>query len=152
MPDFRPLLRLLPMLTLLPALPAFAGPYGDALGKCTVAATTEADRASLVRWFFAAASMHPSVKGMAMVTPADVDRENKGFADLFTKLMTESCKTEAAAALKYEGSSSIEIGFQLLGQVAGRELFQHPAVAAGISGMEKHIDQSKFDALTAPKP
>lgn len=33
MPDFRPLLRLLPMLALLPALPAFAGPFGDAWGN-----------------------------------------------------------------------------------------------------------------------
>ena len=36
------------------AMPAHAGIYGDALAKCLVERTTEADKAAAVAWVFAA--------------------------------------------------------------------------------------------------
>jgi hypothetical protein len=39
------------------------------------------------------------------------------------------------------------MSFQVLGQVAGAELFQSPEVARVMAGLEKHVDKKKLDAL-----
>ena len=126
---------------------AYAGPYADDLGKCLVAATTKADRESLVRWMFAAASTHPAVGAIAKVSAADLDKANAETGALFMKLMTESCRAQTKAALQYEGTATIEMGFQVLGQVAGRELFTSPEVVKSMAGLDKYMDKKKLEEL-----
>ena len=123
------------LLTLLTASPAHAGPYSDELGKCLVASTTTADKGALVKWMFATAALHPAVKSIASVTPAERTGFNRDTARLFERLVTESCKAQTLEAMKYEGAVALQVAFQLLGQVAARELFADPAVAGGIAGL-----------------
>ena len=59
----------------------------------------------------------------------------------------KSCKKEAKKALKYEGDTALETSFQILGQVAGQELFASPAVAGAMSGLQEHMDEKKLEAL-----
>jgi hypothetical protein len=132
---------------LLSAVPASAGPYTDDLGKCLVSATSKEDRNALVRWMFAAASAHPAVSNLVKVSPAQIDEENKATARLFMSLLTESCKAKTQDALKFEGASAIEASFNLLGQVAGRELFSDPKVGANIAGLTKYLDPKKLQQL-----
>lgn len=137
------------LLALLTAGSAHAGPYSDDLGKCLVASTTAADKGALVKWMFATAALHPAVKSVASVTPAERSGFNRDTARLFERLVTESCKAQTQQALKYEGAVALQVAFQLLGQVAARELFSDPAVAGGMADLEKHFDKQKLEAAFA---
>ena len=73
---------------------------------------------------------------------------NEVIADLFVKPLTESCRDPAKTALKFEGAVTIQQSFQVLGQVAGMELFSNPQVAAGMTELDKHFDPAKLKVLT----
>ena len=77
-----------------------AGVYTDELSKCLVEKTTTQDRTVLVTWVFTALSMHPAVKQVISVSTDKIDEVNKNAADLFTKLLTETCKDETVKAMK----------------------------------------------------
>ena len=124
-----------------------AGVYTDDLSKCLVASTTVTDRNNMVRWMFAAAAKHPAVSEIVTVTPEVMEQTNKTMGDLMNRLLLVSCKTETMEAIKYEGGTTIEASFQVLGQVAGRELFSNPAVAESLSNLDKHIDSAALEKL-----
>lgn len=125
----------------LAAASAFAaGPYADELSKCLVRSTTSPDKALLVQWMFATAALHPDVKWMAAVSDSQRTELNKKTAGLIEGLLSHSCLSESRQALKYEGQSTIETSFNVLGQVAARELFANPSVASGLAELAKYVD------------
>ena len=126
---------------------AFAGPYTNDLAKCLVESTSPGDRTDLVKWMFSAASAHPAVKSISNVSAKQLDKANKKTADLFMKLLTVSCRSETEKALKYEGKTTLQVSFQVLGQVAGKELFASPEVSAAMSGLERHLDEKRLQSL-----
>jgi hypothetical protein len=128
---------------------AHAGPYTDDLSKCLVESTTKEDRTSLVRWMFAAAAANPAVASIAHVSPKVMDEANATTGALFMRLLTESCKDKAKKALMYEGPATIQMSFTVLGQVAAGEMFASPEVKEAISGLQKHVDAKKLEALKA---
>jgi hypothetical protein len=67
--------------------------------------------------------------------------------ELIMRLLTEACRDAAVKAVRYEGATTIQAGFQLLGQVAAQELFASPEVAQAMAGMEKYLDSDKLAAL-----
>lgn len=142
-----PTIKLALVAGLLASQTAFAGPYGDELSKCLVNSTTQADRVALVKWMFSAASLHPALKGMVSVSPQQLDDANKYTAGLLTRLLTESCRAEAEKALQYEGMATFQTSFQILGQVAGKELFSSPEVTVAMSGLARHVDGKKLESL-----
>ena len=146
MTNIRPVLCLLATLT---SGGASAGVYTDALGKCLVDNTTMEDRTMLVRWLFTAASAHPAISSLSTVSAADRDAANETTARLFVRLLTDSCKDAAQTALKFEGAAAIQLSFQVLGQVAGAELFSNPQVAAAMGALDKHMDPAALEALKA---
>lgn len=132
---------------------ALAGPYSDALGKAMVERTTQAEKMALVKWMFVAMSLHPEVKDLSAISDQQREDANRDAAKMFENLLTERCVNEARDAMKYEGASALASAFQILGQVAARELFGHPNVAAGLADLQKHIDSGKIDkVLKLPKP
>lgn len=139
-------------LALLATQSATAGPYADEMAKCLVTSTSEADKNFLVKWMFAAAALHPAVKSISSVTDAQRNELNVKTAKLFERLLTESCKKQVQTAIKYEGQSTIESAFQVLGQVAARGLFSDPAVNGFIAQLGNHIDKQKMESVIgAPK-
>ena len=128
---------------------ANAGIYGDDMAKCLVRSTTTQDRSVLVKWIFAAAASNPEVKSMVSVTEHQRNKLNKSIAKLFERLLTDSCRKETQAAYKFEGKATISSSFNLLGQVAGRELFSDPNVTKSVSGLAQYIDQKKMSDLFA---
>jgi len=134
------------------ASPALAGPYTDDLSKCLVRSTTPEEKSLLVQWMFATMALHPDVKYLAKVTPAERAKLNQRVAALFESLLTRSCLSEARDALKNEGTSTFEASFNILGQVAGRDLASHPEVASGFAAFGKAVDSQKIErALVANK-
>ena len=135
------------LLAILATGSASAGVYTDTLGKCLVDNTTTEDRTMLVRWLFTAASAHPAISSLSTVSAADRDAANKTTANLFVRLLTESCKDAATTALKFEGPATLQLSFQVLGQVAGAELFSNPQVAAVMADLDKHMAPGALDVL-----
>lgn len=130
---------------------AHAGPYADALGRSLVAATTQADRITLVRWVCAAMSCHPEVQDLVKVSPQQKADADKAVAKLFVRLLTETCVKEAREAIKYEGNFAIEHSFNILGQVAGREAFSNPAVIRSLGDLDRHLDLEKLRKTLKPE-
>ena len=124
-----------------------AGPYTDDLSKCLIESTSPTDRIDLVKWIFMAGALHPVVKPVTSVSEQQLDDANKTVAGLFMRLLTDTCKSSTEKALKYEGVSTIETSFRILGQVAGQELFSNPDVTNGMAGLDKYLDVEKLKAL-----
>jgi len=124
-----------------------AGVYSDSLGKALVSASTPAEKVALVRWMFVAMSLHPGVKDLVSISPQQRTDSNQAVGRMFTRLLTEACVVEAREAVKYEGSSAISGSFQILGQVAAREIFGNQDVTAGLADLEKFIDAEKIQKI-----
>ena len=121
-----------------------AGVYTDDLSRCLVESSTSSDKLTLVKWIFTAISLHPAVKSIATVSAKQIDNSNKEAADIFVKLVTETCKDQTVKAIKYEGEIAIQTSFGVLGQVAMMELLSNPEVAAGMAGLQKYMDAEKI--------
>lgn len=127
-----------------------AGPYTDDLSKCLMGKSTMDDHVVIVQWMFAAMSRHPAVAPMGTVSDAQVDMANQRMAELYTRLLTVTCRDQAKLALKFESDIALQQSFQQLGTVAGRELFINPDVQRGMSGIAKYIDTKKLVELKNP--
>lgn len=135
--------------------PAEAGIYADDLAKCLVASTTTRDQTDLVRWIFATAALHPGVSSIAAVTSAQRTEMARTVAELFERLLTESCRSPFAAAMQNEGNQTIEAAFQVLGQVAMRALMADPAVGKGFDEIDSFLHKEKIEGAakaTASSP
>ncbi len=127
---------------------ALAGTYGTALSNCIIQATSPEDRNDFVMWMFSAIAQHPSVREQTSISNEIVEESTIKTAKVFERLLTEDCRDETANVIKYEGTAELEKSFNLLGQVAAKELFQNENVAQSLSALEKHIDVQKLeDAL-----
>lgn len=142
------LARFLVAAALATALPAFAGPYADAMGRCLVEATDAPERAELARWIFATAALHPDVASVSALTPAQRETLNRGAAALIQRLITENCRRPTQDALRGEGPASLQLGFQILGQAAMQDLLQHAQVQRGFADTARHLDAGKLIELS----
>lgn len=129
------------------AAPGFTGVYTDDLSRCLVEKSSSDDKSLLVKWIFVAMAQHPSVSSMTKITADDVESNNKAAGGLFMKLLTDTCVEESKKALKFEGQVALQQAFQVLGQVAGRDLMSAPEVATMMAGLSKHVDEKKLEAL-----
>ncbi|HEX2593610.1 MAG TPA: hypothetical protein VHL34_19070 [Rhizomicrobium sp.] len=127
---------------------AQAGIYTDDLTKCIVAATSQEDQMALSKWIFTSISLHPAVRPLTKLSDTERDAMNKQAAQLFDRLITSDCRHQTVTALKYEGGSSLEASFKILGEIAMRTLMSDPAVSQGLQDMAKYSDQSKYDAIS----
>ena len=126
---------------------ARAGVYSDDLAKCLVKSTSETDKEQLIVWIFSAMSAHPVVRPYVKFSVAERKQVTQQGADLFVRLLTNDCRKETVAAIKFEGTSSLESGVNVLGQVAVRGLMGHPDVAAQMSALSADFDKSKLEDL-----
>lgn len=131
--------------------PAIAGTATDALITCVADNTTGKDRKDLARWVFVAMTAHPEIQPFSHVTEANRDELDKTVAALATRLLTESCRTEAKAAMEKEGSGSFNAAFGALGKLAMQELMSDPSVNLSFTRYAKYLDKAKFDSAFAKK-
>ncbi|HEX6852828.1 MAG TPA: hypothetical protein VF139_15635 [Candidatus Polarisedimenticolaceae bacterium] len=129
------------------AVPAHAGPYGDDLAQCLVEKSSDADKTTLIKWFFAMAATHPDVKSIAAITAEQRDGLNRDVAQLFQTLLTDTCKNETKKAMKYEPQTAMQSSFSVLGQVAAQGLFSDEGVAANLGEFTKYVDEEKLQAV-----
>lgn len=120
---------------------ARAGIYGDTLGRCAVAATSQADRTALMRWMFITASANPGLSDLASVSSEERESNLRMVAGMFNRIMLTDCRREAVAALRHEGQAGIQNGFGALGQLAGMELMTTPSAVEAMRGLDRYIDE-----------
>lgn len=123
-----------------------AGPYSDALGKCMVERSTDADKQQLVEWIFSALAYNPQISQYARVSPEQHAQIDARMAALFGKLLTEYCRDEASKAIRYEGSEAFGDAFELLGKVAGQQMFESPEVNEGVKNFVGLVDFPKLQS------
>lgn len=127
---------------------AWAQQTTQALSQCLAETTTGKDRKDLARWVFFAMASHPDIKQYtANSAEAAATEAHKTMADLFTRLLAESCNRQTQAAFKEGGAKAIEIAFQTLGQLAMQELMANPEVTSSMSKFEKNLDQNKLNKV-----
>jgi hypothetical protein len=139
-------------LGLLSANMCSAGIYSDSLARCLVSHTSNDDKTLLVRWIFAIMALHPAVSDTIAVNDSEREKLNRSAGGLFERLLTDDCRKETKEALMYEGPMAMQTSFQVLGQVATRGLMTDPAVAAGLTGFQKYLDETKLRELSRPDP
>ncbi len=128
--------------------PANASLYSDDLSRCLLKSTSEDDKATFVRWIFAAMASSPHVAGLSTASRDERARLHREAADLTQRLMLSDCRNETVAALKYDGIGTIEASFGLLGQTAMRDLMMDPAVVTEMEAFASFFDQEKWAELT----
>lgn len=138
-------------LSLFLPLSAMAGTYGDTLTRCLVERTTSAEKTILVQWIFATIAVHPEVASMVTMDAGRRTQVNKRAANMFQTLLTKTCLDETRKATTYEGAAVIEQSFNQLGQIAARELFTHPKVAAGMTEFGSFIDKKELEKAFGPQ-
>lgn len=149
----RRLARSLPLLALLLcSAPAAAGVYGDSLGKCLVSRSTDEDKQKLMAWIFSAIALNPNVAPYTNLPAKQRDAIDRDMAAVFERLIGQSCRSEAAEAIKYEGAAAFGAAFQLLGQVAGQQIFVSPEVAKGSEAFLKYVDTQRLQQQLGIKP
>lgn len=136
-------------ITCLLSFNAHAGTSSEELGTCFVESTSGKDRVTLVRWIFNTIAMNPRVKDIANVTLKSREDSSKEMALLYERLVFSDCKQETKIAVREDGLASLEHGFKRLGEIAVNELMVDPAVQNEIRGLEKYLDISKWNALSA---
>jgi len=100
-----------------------------------------------MKWIFSAIALNEEVSPFVNM-PADVRASiNQETADLYMRLLTDSCKSQTHDAFKYEGAAAIESAVQLLGQVASQGIFSDPVVAAGMAEMTTLLDEEELTAV-----
>ncbi len=130
---------------------AVAGTYGDTLTRCLVERTTPAEKTILVQWIFATIAVHPEVASMVSMDAGRRTQVNKRAANMFQTLLTKTCLDETRKATQYEGAAVLEQSFNQLGQIAARELFTHPKVAAGMTEFGSFIDKKEMEKAFSPQ-
>ena len=126
---------------------SIAGPFGDEMAKCLVESTNSKDNISLVRWIVRVYGEHPDSNDFINLSIKDKEIIDKEIAALFNRLLLEDCKKETKMALNYEGDQVLFTAFQIMGQVAGRELNKEKNVAEAINKFLNYIDTEKLEYI-----
>lgn len=129
------------------ALPASAQAQvqNEALSRCLVASTTEADRIAFVRWMFMAMSKHPEVADLATVTEQQRADATRTTALLLQRLVITDCRQQALDAFRVSGLDGISTAFEVVGEVAVGGLITHPAVNAQFESLATYQNTAAWE-------
>jgi hypothetical protein len=129
------------------AVPAQAGVLADDLSRCMITKMTDADRGAFMGWMFSAIAADPQLEKLTTLDRAKRDQLSKDAAGVFERLLLVDCRSQAIAAIKAEGASSITQSFGELGQAAAQQMFRSPQAMAELESLEKGFDKEKLKAL-----
>jgi hypothetical protein len=118
----------------------------EAFGGCLIDNLNGKERKKLAKWIFFAIAVHPEIKSYSKVTSNDITDSDKYIGGLITRLLADNCPNEMKAASKVD-SQAIEKAFELVGQVAMRELMTNQAVTTTITSYVNYTDQEKINKI-----
>lgn len=124
-----------------------AEPQQSAIAQCITARTTGADRILTARWLFAAVSESPQMSDLSVVTPDQTKELNRGFAKLFTRLVTKDCVEEVRPLAAANFEKAFEQVGAALGETAMQELMSGKEVDASIAAYTDFFSKDDFEAF-----
>jgi hypothetical protein len=133
------------------SLLAHSQPTVVAFSRCLEDSSTGRDRKDLARWIFTAISAHPELRGIAAIPPTTAEGASRAAGQLVMRLVTEACATQAREAVREVGSVAFGNAFGTLGQLAMRELIADKDVIAGMSLIQKYVDDVKLQQILSSK-
>jgi hypothetical protein len=131
--------------------PSAAEPTAS-LQKCLADNTTGRDRKDLAKWVFLSMAAHPEIRQYAAADmTAAVDESSRTMGALVTRLITDSCATEAKAVLGAGGSPAVsfQVAFRSLGELAMQELMADKSVTQSMGLFQRYLDQKRIADLFA---
>jgi hypothetical protein len=143
--------KILLVLSIAIAAPAFAQASSDALIKCLADSVTGRDRKDLARWFVTFIASHPDMKDLANPSSDLSDQNYKAVGMLVTRLYTETCAEEAKSALRRDGPIALDKAFETLGQLAMAEIMLNADVRASMLAFQKYVDSEKMNSTFGKK-
>lgn len=123
----------------------------DAFSKCLAESTTGKDRKDLARWIFVAMGAHPEMRAIANMAPSAPDESSRVAGALYTRLIADTCATQARAAVVAVGPVAFQSAFTVLGQLAMQELMADKDVATSMGLLQKYIDSAKVQSVLTAK-
>jgi hypothetical protein len=135
------------------AVPARAAQPVDELKTCLADSTTGKDRKDLAKWIFLAMAAHPEMKLHAGPgAPAAADESSKTTAAILMRLLTQSCVSQARAVMKDgQGTQSMQLAFQSLGQLAMQELMADKSIQDSMGAFTRYLDDKKLTEALSPR-
>ena len=122
------------------------------LSTCLADQSSGKDRKDLAKWVFLAMGAHPEIKPLLASGIAETtDVSNKTTADLFMRLLTESCVGQVKAAAAQGGPQAIQVAFATFGQLAMQELMTNPDVNVAMNGPDRFMDKAKLAQVLGGK-
>lgn len=128
-----------------------AGPATESLAACLADNTTGKDRKDLARWIYAGMSIHPELRNLSNITNQNREELDKKMADMFTRLITESCPAQAKLTMDKEGAEGYQTAFGTIGSLAMQELMSNPEVDSSFKNFVKYIDYNKINSVFEKK-
>lgn len=138
------LVRLLICFAIALASPPAAAQDQGALSRCLADNTSGKERKELARWVFLAMAAHPEMKALSAAPPTASEDSSRAVGGIFMRLLTETCVTEARAAVTAGGGLAIQTAFQALGQLAMQELMTDRNVAQSMSAVDRYVDSKRL--------
>jgi hypothetical protein len=94
---------------------------------------------------------HPEIKQYADANAAAAaDESSQKMAALVTRLLTKSCVSQVRAAMNTsQGSQSLRLAFETLGQLAMQELMADDSVHEAMSSFQRYVDQAQLKEALA---
>jgi hypothetical protein len=121
--------------------------YTDDLTRCVVKAATPDDLALLIRWMFGLMTLNPALQSMSNVTAEQRSDLNRQAGELYVRLLSENCHTEAVAAIKADGLQATGAPFGVLGGIAARSIMSNERVVAGMADFKAIATDARLKAL-----
>ena len=127
------------------------GPATAALATCFSDNTTGKERKDFAKFVFFGMSAHPDMQGFTNITGADREELDRTAAAIVTRLLIESCRSQAKLAVEKEGAASFQAAFGTLGMLAMQELMSNPKVASSFTNYSKYLDANKINSALLNK-
>lgn len=119
------------------------------LGACLVEKSTGGDRIAMMRWMATAILAAPQLTDLASVTAAAREKADRGAAEVWTRLLTVDCFSQAQAVTKDNPAIGFRVAGESLGRVAMQELMTSPQTQQSMNGFAQYVDKEAMKKLTA---
>lgn len=98
----------------------------------------------MVRWMYSILSFHPDLPAVRVFSETELDEVDRSMAFIFTRLITQACKSQAILVSQHE-QDGIKKAFGVLGTEAVRAVSSHPEV---IRRGQKFVDFLDVDYIS----
>lgn len=123
-----------------------------ALAQCIALNTTGADRLLTARWLFAMLGKSSQIADLSTGNAARDAELNKGFAKLFTRIVTKDCAAQVRPIAAVDLTDAFGKVGEALGETAMKELMNDKAVEKALGDYAEFISEDDFKPFVDSLP